>query len=234
MRRVLALVIAALAIGGFVGYGIYVYLQDAETRALSRYELVEVLVSKEIIPEGTTLAAAVAEGLAGPEGFPADFLPSNALTEVSAERASLVTIEELAPGQVLLSGDFVPAPDAPRLLEVPEGMVAISLALPEEARLGPFLQAGERVAIVATSATANPATGLNETRVLVPNVEVLAVGAVSSPQGVISSGDNSGRLVTVAVKPSDLVSVVGAATTASVYLSLLGDGSDDKLRLTGQ
>lgn len=223
MRRVVLLVIVALALGGFVGYGTYVYLQQAEDRALSRYELVEVLISRESIPEGTSLADAVSEGLAGLSEFPSDYVPSNALREVTPDRANLVTLEELASGQILLTGDFVPAPDAPRLLEIPDGMVAVSLSLPEQARLGPFLQPGDQVAVLATSSTGGSNGPQIVTRVLVPRVQVLAVGASTGAQAPVVGQASTEGLVTVALEPSDLALVTNAASTATVYLGMLGD-----------
>lgn len=228
MRRAVFLVIVALGLGGFVGYGIYVYLQQAEQRALSGYALVDVLVSQGAIPEGTSLAVAVAEGLAAPAPFPEDFVPGNALAGVTADRADLVTIDELAAGQILLTGDFVPAPDAPRLLDIPEGMAALSLALPEQARLGPFLQPGDRVAVLATS-TRTGGTGAEViTRVVIPDVEVLAVGDTTSGATPIVGQGTSDGLVTLAVNPRDVPSLAHAASTSSVYLSMLGsDGVVD-------
>lgn len=227
MRRVGVLVVLAVALAVLAGFAAYTYLSGAEDRALARYEMVSVLFSQDTIPEGTSLADAVAEGLAAPSEFPADFVPSNAISSITPDIADLVTPVELAEGQILLVGDFTSATPEPDLLAVPDGKVAVSIALTEAARLAPFLEPGDQVVLFTTYDAGANGQSEPTTRVLLPQVEVLAVGA-STASGVPLADPADAPadgLVTLSLAPADAARVVQAIADSQIYLGRLGGGT---------
>ncbi len=230
MKRVVLLVILAVLLAVAAGAVTYRFISGAEERALTGFQKVPVYQALEDIPADTTLAAAVAEGLAGPVDFPERYLPTNALTEVTAEDANLITPVDLAAGQILMEGDFVPPADAPVLLAVPPGQAAVSVALGDPQRVGSFLEPGSRIAVLLSETSVDSAgTSTTQTSVLFENVAVLAIGNVSDSSlldvsvSVGSSGETT--LVTLALDPDQVQALVHAVQTGSLYLALLGEGT---------
>ena len=225
MRRVVILGILALILAIAAGVLAFAYLGGAEQRALGRYTLMTVLMSDGDIPAGTSLGSARDQGLIQEEQFPEEFAPSNILTGVTADNADLVTPTDLSKGQILLTGDFVAAADAPELLEVPDGMVAVSLALDAAPRVGSFLIPGDFVGVFVSAEAGTGDMAVTQTRVVFPSLQVLAVADVTESGGIFSSDTQSGPLlVTLAVKPGEATKLVNAAQSGQVYLSLLADG----------
>jgi pilus assembly protein CpaB len=230
MKRVVLLIVAAVLLASAAGMATFWFASRAEERALVGFEFVGVYSTLAEIPANTTLGQAVADGLAGPTDVAERFVPDNALTEITAENSSLITPVTLAEGQLLLNGDFVVPPDAPVLLVVPDGMVAVSVALSDPQRVGAFLQPGSPIAILHTGQ--NPdANGAVTTRteVLFNRVDVLAVGEVSDDSVVslnVSVGEGTpSTLVTVALEPGQVTRLVHGISTGTLYLALLSDGT---------
>jgi pilus assembly protein CpaB len=199
----------------------------------------------------------VAEGLLGKDVFAAKSVPAGALEKVGPENEALVATSDIAAGEIVLASRFGAQQEADTALVVPEGMVAITVELTDAGRVGPFLRPGSRIAVFDTYQGRDPenddltpsgvakALGddqvldVNATRVVLPAVEVLAVGDVTidgrTPvAGVDPDEDAAGpeaqavptTLVTVAVSPADGQRLVHAAQTGLLYAGLLGEGAD--------
>lgn len=224
MKRVLGLLVLALILAGGAGVAMYAYLSGAEQRALDGYTMTKLLFSTGDIPAGTSLGSAQDQGLVELKDFPENFAPENALTSVPDNRRDEVTPVDLAAGQVLLVGDFVPAQDAPELLEVPDGQIAMSISLDAAPRVGAFLAPGSRVAVYSTGPVDVDGRAVLETRVLFPELLVLAVAGVTEDGGIFDVDTQTGQiLVTVAVDPGQSARLVNAIESSSVYLSLLSE-----------
>lgn len=218
MKRVVILLLlaAALAVGAAVVT--YVVTLSAEERALAQYETAPVLVSVATIPANTSLSAAVAQGLAAPQQFPVAFTPSNAITQVTPDNSDLVAVGDLAPGRLLLSGDFSTPTGAPSLLDVPADRVAVTFAAGETQRVANFVEPGSYVTVLAVRES-------GATEVVFGRTLVLAIGDVTGMADVDLAESTAvpTSLVTVAIRPEEVQALVEAISTSEIYLGLLGD-----------
>jgi pilus assembly protein CpaB len=144
-KRLAGLLIAAvLALVGTVL--LVAYVKKAEDRALEGETFVEVLVVTGGIPSGTP--ASELEALTALEEIPERLRPDDALT-VLTDVEGLVTATVLFDGETLLLGRFV-EPDAftSTAVEVPEGLLEVTIALSPERAVGGALVPGDTVAVI--------------------------------------------------------------------------------------
>ncbi len=174
---VLAIIAAAL---------VFFYTRGAEQRVLDEQQPVTVLVSTATIPRGISLGDAVAGGLAEETQVPADMAPTGAISGVTPENSALLAINQVNPGQILLSTNF--AAELPDItpVSIPDGLIAIAISLGDVQRVGNFLRPGAEVVIFnsyttgAAPAEGEAATGDLTTRVLVDRALVLGVGETAT------------------------------------------------------
>ena len=259
-RSFLAAVVAVvLALVGCVA--VVLYVRDADARALAGQRAVKVLVVHKVIPAGTTGQQILDGHYTEQVTVPAATVPVDALSTVDKDLLNLAVTADQQPRQLLLRGAF----DNPTVhsggLSVPDGMLAVSVSLRVPAQVAGFVQPGSNVAVFDTFNVADgkgrvPAgDGLasshdydQATRLLLPKVQVLAIGgrgtpgAATQPQPAASgsSGGSSGSslggssgqsdttdvLITVAVTQDQAQRLVQAAQSGALYLALLGNGAD--------
>jgi pilus assembly protein CpaB len=147
-KRVVGIVAAVLM--AIVGTAVLVlFVQGAEDRALEGEELVEVLTAETQIPAGTP--AAQLDGLVQSERIPVKIAPEGVLSDLVSVSGQ-VTRVDIVPGETLLASKFVEPEGfaAPRgAVEVPEGLLEITVAMSQEQFVGGVPVPGDRVAIVA-------------------------------------------------------------------------------------
>ncbi len=252
MRRALlaACVAVALALVGCVA--VAVYAKGADTRALRGQQAVRVLVAHAKIPAGTT-GQQIRDGhLADVVTVPAATAPADALSAVDDDLLTLAVTADQQPRQLLLRGGFgTPAANSGGLT-IPDGQLALSVSMRVPAQVAGYVQPGSEVTVFDTFNVAEghaPAPvpagdGLasnhaydQATRLLLPKVKVLAVGArttekaggaaLTSGSGT-SGGDAQTVLITVAVSQDQAQRLVHATQTGVLYLALLGTGTDPK------
>jgi pilus assembly protein CpaB len=251
MKRILA-VLAAVVLALLGSIAVLGYANAADRRAVAGQEAVTVYVTSRIVPAGTPLAEAVADGSLQKTVFAAKSVPTGALLEIEPDSSQLVAMSNIAPGEIVLSRRFGTQQAGSTALMVPEGMVAITVELTDPGRVGPFLRPGSTIAVYDTYWVREPVKDLvpggaalrlgdetpavNATQLVLPSAEVLAVGDVTlsgradAPEG---SDDVQGKprevptaLVTVAVTPLDGQRLVHAAQTGFLYAGLLGEGAE--------
>ena len=163
MNKKLVGVIAAVVMA-IVGTGVLVlYVQGAEDRALEGEELVRVLVATAPVPAGTP--AAQLEDLVEEEDVPVKVAPEGVISDLVSV-SGLVTAIELVPGEVLLANRFVEPGNVvnrPGSIEVPEGLLEVTIAMSQEQFVGGVPVPGNTVALIALgdrtdfiNATADP------------------------------------------------------------------------------
>jgi pilus assembly protein CpaB len=142
-------VIAAVVMA-IVGTGVLVlYVQGAEDRALEGEELVRVLTATAPIPAGTP--AAQLEDLVTEEDVPVKVAPEGVISDLVSV-SGLVTAIEMVPGEVLLANRFVEPGNVvnrPGSIDVPEGLLEVTLAMSQEQFIGGVPVPGNTIALIA-------------------------------------------------------------------------------------
>ena len=234
------------------------YVKQADNRALEGQKAVTVLIAQKVIPSGTSANTAVQDGLLTSQRLPASSVPVDALTSITPALGPLVTSAVVQPGQVLLRPMLVTPAQATATgaLAIPRGMVAVTIPLCMSEAVAGYVQPGSQVAVFDTYATkkaslqetcnqsgqSNQAQGKGSaiTRIVLPRVQVLAVGQAASSgttststtasggtssQGSqtdpAASGPTGSVLVTFAVNQADAERLIVLTRAGLPYLALL-------------
>jgi len=237
-RRVLAVAIAiVLAVVGAVL--VLVYARNADARAIAQAQPTKVYVSQKLIPSGTTLKDAQRTGLVAETQVAAKAVPAGALPQIDADNNALLALSDVQPGEILLSSRFGSTPVGAKAIEVPSGMVAISVELADPARVGKFVTPGSRIAVYQTYKKVRfgdapeveqyNSFGFKGTSVLLDDVLVIGMGQTPLNAPKPSEGEQAAAskaaqsfLVTLAVSPQDSVRLVHAINGYTLYAGLRG------------
>ncbi len=182
MRRKIVMIVAAL-LCGVAGTALLVnFVRGAESRALEGEQLVTVWVASERIPSGTAVETIVASELAEQTQVPVKVRPADAITSL-AQIDGKVAATDLLPGEQILAGRFIEPQDfdlRPSTIDVPEGMVEITIPTSPDRVLGGLVAPGERLMIIATF----PAENVNN------DDSVFEGESVELPESVIESTES--------------------------------------------
>lgn len=242
-KRVVAVVAAGLL--GVVGTAtVAVYARQADARALAGQEAVQVWVVSEEVPAGTTAEQAVTRGLIHQEMIARKAVPDNVMTKIDTANGALVATSSLQPGALVLAPSFSAKAATDGALVIPQGKFAVSVALDDPSHVGSFVTVGSHVAIYDTFevsslvAVPEPKDGMKEdeswdaTRLLLPDIEVLAVGTTTVTPSVKSDGEKKDApaaqqqgqtlLVTVAATQDEAEKLIHVSRTGALTFALLG------------
>src|SRR3954469_5653544 len=148
-RRIVAIVVAlALAVLG--GALVIMYARNADARAIAAEAPAPVWVAQQSIPAGTTLKDAQRSGLIAQTAVSAKAVPAGALQEINADNNALLATSDIAAGEYLLAARFGAAVQGTKAIEVPSGMLAVSLSLADANRVGKFVTPGSHIALFQT------------------------------------------------------------------------------------
>jgi pilus assembly protein CpaB len=235
-RRVLAVFVAVLlAIAGAAL--VIIYAKNADKRAIAQAQPTTVYVAQKLISSGTTLKDAERTELLVKTQVAAKAVPAGALKAIDASNNALLALSDVQPGEILIESRFGPTPVGAKAIEVPSGMLAISVELTDPARVGKFVTPGSHIAIYASYKIValgddERSKAINEndmkgTHVLMDDVLVIGMGetALSAPKS--STEDKAEAkapsfLVTLAVKPADAAKVVHGINEYTLYAALRG------------
>ena len=173
-RRVLLVVATIIAALGTLM--VVLYVQSADKRADEKFEAVKVLKVVKQINVGETVAQAQAaakieESTVGQGERLPDAL--NSLTSISDQIAKT----NIYPGEQIVASKFGTTQATSNTLTIPDGNIAVSINLTDTARVAGFVNPGDKVAIFMNS---TGGAGLGSfTRLLLPEVEVIAVGTTT-------------------------------------------------------
>ena len=237
-RMVAAFVAAALALGAFVS--IFLYVRNADARALNGVVAKNVYVVVNPITKGT-LAENLGTNIQLTK-VPAMAVPDQAvydLAEIQSKAASV----DLVAGEVLLTSRFVdPALAAEDAVAVPKGMEQMSLLVKPDQVRGGVLKAGETIGVVLTVKTTSsqafnvPGVGSvtidgdSLTKQIMNKVLVTRVQG-----GTVSVADASGSsplpessvMITVALSTSDIEKLTWAQSAGPLLLTVENKDADD-------
>jgi len=189
--------VLAAVVMAIVGTGVLVlFVQGAEDRALEGEELVTVLTADAQIPAGTP--AEQLEGLVSEERIPTKIAPEGVVSDL-VSLAGLVTSVDLVPGETLLVNRFVdPENFTARRgggnVEVPEGLLEVTLALSQEQFIGGIPVPGNTVALVALgeradfiNPTADPLAGVQQDPATQTTEQELKVAKIIIQQALVTN-----------------------------------------------
>ena len=230
MGRRVALLTAAIVIAAIGTTLVYLYAKQANDRALADSQPVDVLVATALIPAGTTVDQIVTD-----QSVETQKIPTNAKAEGAVGTleglVGQVAINPIFPGQQILSQLFGETAGAVTGINIPPGLLAASFSFGDTARVAGFVNAGSEVAVFLTLPAAND-NEKETTRLLLPKVQILAVGATTITPPADPTQANPEvfprALMTIAVTQKQLETLVFAQNQGELYLGLLNDASEVK------
>jgi pilus assembly protein CpaB len=239
-RRIIAIIAAAfIALLGVVS--VVLYAHGADARAVAANQPVAVYVSKAAVPASTTLKDALRQGLIVKTQVASKAAPVGALSEVTDENSSLLALTDIAPGEYIQAARFGTTPTGTKAIEVPQGMVAVSVQLSDPARVGSFVTPGTHLAIfdsykIKSIGDDPKSKALNDadvkgTSVLLDDVLVIGMGdAALNPGQSGNLNKEQGKdqaqnsapsfLVTVAVTPQNAARLIHGINNGTLYAAL--------------
>ncbi|MCW2817244.1 MAG: hypothetical protein JWR42_31 [Marmoricola sp.] len=174
-RKVLLAVAAVIAALGTLL--VFLYVHGADTRADARYSAVTVLRATKQIDAGETVAAAQTTGKITSGSISQQDVLAGALTSLDSV-ADKVATTTILPGEQLVTGKFGATGSATTGLTIPKGRLAISVNLSDPAQaVAGFVTPGDKVTVFMT---VTGDKGGAQTRMLLPSVQVIAVGATTA------------------------------------------------------
>ena len=237
-RLVAAFVAAALALVAFVS--IFLYVKNADVRALNGVVAKDVYVVVNPIAKGT-----LAENLGTNVQLTqvsAKAVPVEAVYDLTAIQSKAASVDLVA-GEVLLTSRFIdPTTATQDAVPVPKGMEEMSVKVPSEQVRGGILKAGETIGVVltfkvTTSAPANvnlPGIGSvgvdgdTVTKQIMNKVLVTRVQGGITPDATGSSTASGGPVtITVALSTSDIEKLTWAQSAGPLMLTVENKDTDD-------
>lgn len=226
MGRRTVLLIAALVVAALGTVLVFLYASNAREAAQEGQQLVKVIVATKDIAPGTTGQQAGEAGSFEEREIPQDTVVPGALSSVTPI-ADLVALAPIFTGQQIILNQWGSA-DQVSGLGLPEGKIALSLALGDPERVAGFVNPGSTVAIFAT--------GGESVRLLLSNILVLGVGAStvnSQPTGDTGNTENvSTAILTLALTQREAEQIIAAqgrispAEYSGLYFALMDDTSE--------
>jgi pilus assembly protein CpaB len=241
-RRIIGVLLAViLAVVGTAA--VLFYVKSVRNEVAAGQKAVRVLVASDRIPAGTSGSHMQDANMIKTIVVPASTVPSDALSAIPADLDALVVTSDVQPDQMLMRGMFGQATTLSGGLAIPEGKVAVTVAVGIPQQVAGYVRPGSQIAIFDTYTFGNTSTlgtsNTKGTRVLLPRVEVIATGAFFSDgststdqnttdgnNGAVAGGQT--KVVTVAVTQPEAEKLIQAAQTGQLYFALLTDSSDVK------
>ncbi len=230
-RRTILLVVAALIAA--LGTGMVIlYVRGADSRAEAGQAPVQVLKAVAAIQPGETMAAAQAAGKIQLGTVPQKELLSGAVNSATGLQDE-VALSTIYPNEQIISARFG-SPGDQETLNIPKGNIAISVNLSDTGRVAGFVSPGANVAIFASSTAQSGAGGVSvdSTRLLLPKVQVIAVGATTTVSqtttdaaGAQTTEQLPKTLFTLSVNQRQAERVLYASTHGELSFGLLNDTS---------
>lgn len=246
MRTKIAIIVAALVLGGLAAVLAGQYLRGARADIAALSEPVGVLVAQQDLPRGLTAEELVDRGLVKEERVPRQFVAADAVSSVRLIESQVLAVP-VSNGEQLTKTRFQYPAQAGLSYSVPENLVALSVDVDDVKGVAGLLKPGDHVVVYATfrpDGTAKTAYS----QVVVKKARVLAVGGAVTPEqvaepsggdgktstgGVFSASSNSEqtlpayRTVTLGLSVEDAEHVVFAREIGSIQLALLPQNAPD-------
>jgi pilus assembly protein CpaB len=237
-RRRILLVVAVLvaAVGSAL---VFLYTKGADTRAEEKFDTVEVLEATSVIAPGETFEDASAAGKLALEAVSKDALLDGYQTTTDS-LGGTVSLGTIYPGEQIISAKWGASAVVQSSLQIPDGMMAISVNLTDPARVAGFVNPGSTVAIfvggttkyVAAQPGAATPPDLPFAQLLLDKVLVLGVGSTTpvsttttDETGASTTEQLPRTLLTIAVSQDQAQKVMYASQNGELTFALLTDSS---------
>jgi len=216
-ERGLVVVLAfLLAIGATAA--VFLYVNGVKHDATSGGTTTQVIVSKQVIPSGTSLDGLVSNGAFVTKSIPTDDLVPGAVTSIQQLQGKTTSQTILAAEQIPIArvnGSVAGGP-----LAIPKGMQAETFQINAQQGVSGHIFQSNHIAIYATF---DPPNGDTITVDLVPDVQVLDV---IRPETKAST--SSQFLVTMALTPQDAQRLAFTMDQGRIWVALLPPGEQGK------
>lgn len=227
-RRRILIVVAAIAAALGTAL-VFFYVQGADKRAEDKFKAVNVLTAVKQINVGETVTAAQAAGKIELSSVSEKQVLPGALTSLESI-SNQIAQTNIYPGEQIISTKFATTAASSNALTIPKGNIAISVNLTDTARVAGFVNPGDKVVIFLNS---NGGAGLGSfTRVLLPNVEVIAVGTTTvvsttttDPTGAQTTEQLPRTLFTLGVTQAQAQKILFAVGNGELAFGLLNKDS---------
>ena len=217
-RRTVLLIVAALIAALGAGM-VFLYVRSADSRAEANQQPLQVLKAVARIDPGETLADAQAAGKIQLGTVPkSQVLPGAVNTTAGMEKE--VALSTVYPNEQIITGKFGSAGDQ-QSLTIPDGDIAISVNLTDTGRVAGFVTPGAHVAIFVNTTAKDGQAGSGGTRLLMPNVPIIAVGDTTV---VSTTKTSAGGAQTTEQLPKTLFTLAVSQQQAEKILLAVGQG----------
>lgn len=214
--------LAAAAVIAILGTLLVVaYVRSANSRAADQYHAVKVLRVVKQIDQGETVAQAQASGAISLGDVAQSSLLNGALTDLSSI-SNDVALTTLYPGEQVVAAKFGTSQSSTGVT-IPKGMIAVSFSLTDPGRVASFVNPGNQVAVFLTDKDSTYTT------LVVPKVEVIAVGSTST-----QPTQSTNRAQTTTSLPSTLITFATTQKDAELLFFAQAQGELSLGLLNGQ
>ena len=155
--------------------------------------------------------------------YPRGSVPEGAVSSTSA-LGDTVAARTIVANEIILSSSFTEPGEAAERPEtdIPDGKIGVSVNMADPNRVATFLEVGSSVVVFVTGPTE---TGETATRVLLPEVTVLAIGESTTGESGDTGDELPRQLITLAVTQEEAEKLIFAQNQGELYLGLLGEGT---------
>jgi pilus assembly protein CpaB len=226
MTRRTILLLAALVVAALGTGLIFAYVHNINDKAIADQKPEQILIAKSVIPAGTSVADAASKGAFQQVPMASKYVVAGALSDTTGI-TDQVALSPIYPGQQIVSQLFGSV-GASSALPIPKDDMAISVQLTDPARVAGFVEPGSSVSVFAT---VNPASGgatTQTTRLLLPRVQVIAVGPTTTTSqtttntqtGQTNTEQISRAILTLALSQQQAQQVIFAQQQGQLYFGL--------------
>ena len=261
MKRSLIAAVVAVLLAAIGCAAVVLYVKGERQQALANMNAKRVVIATKRIPAGTTGARIRDGGYTEIVAMPENSIPPDAMSSIDSSLDKLAVTSDVQPRQLVLRGAFDEPSRITGGLALPEGKLAVSVAMSAPEQVAGYIRPGSKIAIFDTFTAEDLKNPIPDgerltfgkdipqtTRILLPRVEVIAIGTRGDTGAATSAGNRQNAtagtaggtaagtadpasgggslLVTVAVTQDEAERLVHAVQTGTLYLALLDDTSD--------
>lgn len=224
-RRLIAITVAiVLAAVGTAGILWYVTSVDSRAQA-NLTDPVRVAVADKQIPAGTSGQVIREQNLVRYVQMPKGSVPQeDVLGDIGAEFDNKVVTANVEKGYMLLRPMFGERSQVTSGLPTPPGQMAVTVETGAPEQVAGYVRPGAEISIFTTYKLLDSEgheTDRTRTKLLLPRVQVLAVGTNRNSDSAGSAGAEGALLITVAVSQAEAERLILAKSTGTLYLGLL-------------